>query len=306
MQNIYRRAEIPACPGSCTRELGAVMNNFPAAWAQYHSLMLPMHPRCKPSAKSCACRDKSSGDRSRAVQGCEGMSRLPRTRARLTRPQGSILSPRLGGLFPWAVSTGQAVYLAALVLWGWARRKVPRVPFPSLQFWEGRRPGSPPLHCSSWPLLSFCAWVVVAAECEWGRERRGREGSPKKSATEHIRNQAPGMMPSVWPGWQRSSAHKMFTNNPQVFKGRNLPSVSKRALKMQKKNPLPISTQRSNRAISLLLAGGKDRKKRESGWDASGVPDCFWWGACSHPSSSPWLHHSTTQSYWKCILWRAK
>lgn len=67
--------------------------------------------------------------------------------------------------------------------------------------------------------------------------RRGRESAPKKNPMEYICYQAPGLMPSVWPGWQRSSAHQTFISNAKVCKGRKLSSVSKCALKMQKKFP---------------------------------------------------------------------
>lgn len=270
MQNTYRCAEIPARPESFTREIGAVMNNFPSAWAQHHNLTLPVHPRCAPSAQSCARGAESSSNPRGAVQGREGTSRLPRATARLTRPQAPVRSPRLGGLFPWAVSTGQAVYLAALVLRGWARRKVPRTPLPLPPFWEGRRPASRSLLSSSWSLPTFCPWMIFAAECGWGRGGRGWESTLKKRPMEHICYQAPGAMPFVWLGWWRSSAHQMFTRNPQVCKGRNLPSVSQRALKMPKNAP-PNLNPKERLSPWSAPAGGKEGKKRESGWDASGV-----------------------------------
>lgn len=228
-------------------------------------------PKVQTLNKEPSCRDKSSGNPSGAVQGCEGVSRLLRARTRLTRPQAPVLSPHLGGLFPWAVSTTQAACLAALVLWGWARRKCPRAPFPLPCFWEGRRPASHPLHWFSWPLLSFHPWGVVVAECGWGRERTGREGTPKSSPMDHIRYQAPGMMSSVWPGWRRSSAHQMLTSNPQVCRGRNLPSVSMSALKMWKKSPPNLNPKErlSPRSAPCWWKGGKKEGKQ---------PRCVWYG----------------------------
>jgi len=103
--------------------------------------------------------------------------------------------------------------------------------------------------------------VVVAAEGGW---QRGGEGAPKKSPVDRTGCQAPGMMPSMWLGWQGSSADHTFSSSPQVCQGRNLPSVSKCALKMRKKSP-PVSNQRSAWAPVLLLAGEKEGRKRESG-----------------------------------------
>lgn len=78
----------------------------------------------------------------------------------------------------------------------------------------------------------FCSWVLVVVDMERREERRGWE----RSREEGREGESPkAVCQRDWP------SHK-------AHKGRNLPSVSKYASKMQD-IPLPVSTQRTDRAL---------------------------------------------------------
>lgn len=215
MQNIYRSAGIPAHPESFTREIGAVMNNFPAAWAQCHSLTLPTRPRCKPSAGSCASRDKSSSNHCAGVWGHAEASKGQ------NKANETFLRPRLGAWFPCAVSTGQAGCMAAVALCGWNGSS--RDVSPSPQLWEGWK--NPWLClCTVLPSLRFCLCGVGAG----GDGIGGGGRAPQRGALHHHP-----------PGWAGSGEMhiKLSPIMPRFWKGRNLLSAHNPALKPCKKSP---------------------------------------------------------------------